>query len=94
MELLQRFLEMKDNSLRTEYKNSLGFNGFCHAFSNASSNCLPEKVHNYTGTGYICSTFLQCVFSNVPLKHLPERMHNHIGCICMTFLHCVFSDEF
>ena len=26
-----------------------------------------------------------CVFSNKPPNCLPERMHNHTGCICLTF---------
>ena len=36
--------------------------------------------------------FLHSVFSNVPSNCLPERMHNHTGCICLTFLHCVLSN--
>ena len=39
------------------------------------------------------SIFLHCVFSNVPSSCLPERMHNHTGCICLTFLHCGFSND-
>ena len=41
-----------------------------------------------------CSTFLHCVFSYVSSKCLPERMHNHTGCICLTFLHCVYSNVY
>ena len=43
-------------------------------------------------TGYICLTFLHCVFSNVSSNRLHEMMHNHIGCICSTLLHCVLSN--
>ena len=38
------------------------------------------------------TTFLHCVFSNVPSSPLPDRRHCHIGCIYLTFLHCVFSN--
>ena len=59
-------------------------------FSNVSSNCLHEKMHNRTGC--IFFTFLHCVFSNGPSKHLDQSMHSRIGCICLSFLHCVFSN--
>ena len=45
-------------------------------------------MHNHTG--YICLTFLHCVFLNVASHCLLEKMHSHIGCICLIFLHCVF----
>ena len=35
--------------------------------------------------------FLQGVFSNVPLNHLPELMHSRIGCTCAIFLQSAFS---
>ena len=66
--------------------------GFYHcAFSNVSSNYLPQRKHAHTG--YICLAFLHCVFSNVSSNGLPEKMHSHIGCICLAFLHCVFSND-
>ena len=65
---------------------------FHYEFSNISSNCLPEMMHNHTG--FICLTFLHCVFSNVSSNRLPLMMHNHIGCICLAFLQCVFSYVF
>ena len=58
--------------------------------SNASSSCLPERMHNRIGC--ICLTFLHCVFSNVTSNYLPEMMHIRTGCICLTFLHSAFSD--
>ena len=65
---------------------------FLHcAFSNVSSNFLPENRQSCIGC--ICWTFLHCAFSNVPSNCLHQRMHSHIGCICLTFLHCVFSNE-
>ena len=64
---------------------------FLHCvFSNVSSSCLRQWMHNHTGC--ICLTLLHCVFSNESSNCLPERMHNHTGCICLTFLHCVFSN--
>ena len=60
------------------------------AFSNESSNGLPERMDSHIC--YICSAFLHCVFSDVSSSCLPVRMHSHIGCICLPFLHCVFSD--
>ena len=63
---------------------------FLHcAFSNVSSNNLPERMRIHTGC--ICLTFLHCVFSNVFSKCLPEKRQNYTGCICLAFLHCVFS---
>ena len=32
------------------------------------------------------------VFWNVSSTCLPEKKHNHTGCICWTFLRCVFSN--
>ena len=81
---------------------------FPTAFSNVSSNDLPEKRHSHIGCiffstvcfqlspqipiGCICSTFLRSVFSNVSSNGLPEKRHSHIGYICLTFLHCAFSN--
>ena len=56
-------------------------------FSNVSSNCLPEMMHNRTGC--ICLSFLQCVFSNVSSNYRPERIQSHTA--CLSFLHYVFS---
>ena len=61
-----------------------------YAFSNVSSNCLNQRMHNFTG--FICSTFLHCAFSNESSNGLHEKRHSHIGCICLTFLHCAFSN--
>ena len=64
---------------------------FLHcAFSNCSSNRLPERKQSHTGC--ICLTFRHCAFSDVSSNGLCERMHNHIVCICLTFLHCVSSN--
>ena len=53
-------------------------------FSNVSSNCLAQRMHNHIGcTGVI---FLHCVFSNVSPNCLLQRMQNHTGCIYLTFL--------
>ena len=60
------------------------------AFSNVSSNLLPEKKHIHIGC--ICLTFLHCAFSHDPSKHLYERKQSYIGCICITFLHYVSSN--
>ena len=70
----------------------LQFFTFQHcAFSNASSNCWPEKMYSYIGC--ISLTVLHCAFSNESSKSLHDRMQSHIGCICLTFLQCVFSNE-
>jgi len=37
-----------------------------------------------------CLTFPRCGFSNVSSTCLPERKHNHIGCICLTSHHYAF----
>ena len=47
-------------------------------------------MHNHIG--YICATFLRCVFSSVSSSGLPVRMHNYIDCICLAFLHCALSN--
>ena len=60
------------------------------AFSNVSSNVLPEKRQSHIGC--ICLIFLHYASSNVSSNCLPEMMHNHTGCICLTFLHCDFSN--
>ena len=60
------------------------------AFSNVSSNGLPEMMQR--DTTCICLAFPHCVFSNVSLKRLFEKMQSHIGCICLTFLRCGFSN--
>ena len=42
---------------------------------------------------YITNSFkFHVVFSNGSSSCLPEKMHNHTGCICLVFLHCAFSD--
>ena len=55
-------------------------------FSNVSSNCLPQRMQNYTGG--ICRTFLHYGLSYVSSKNLDQ---SHTGCIFLTFLHCVFK---
>ena len=55
-------------------------------FSNAASNWL------HSPTGYICLTFIHCVFSNVSSSGLSEWMQNHTGFTCLLFLRCVFSN--
>ena len=55
-------------------------------FSNVSSNCLPQRMQNYTGG--ICWTFLHYGLSYVSSKNLDQ---SHTGCICFVFLHCGFS---
>ena len=59
--------------------------------------CLPkipfwEDAYLHSHTGFICLTFLHCVFSNASSNVLPERRHKPISCIYLTFLHCVFSN--
>ena len=66
------------------------FNFLHCAFSNVSSNGLPERMQSHIGC--ICLTFPHCVFSYVSSNGVHKRMHNHTGCICWTFLHCVFSN--
>ena len=79
-------------SLKWEETKShlLHFLGFHHcAFSNVSSNGLPERMHSHIG--YICLTFLHYVFLNVSANCLRERMQSHMGRspqICTVFL-CV-----
>ena len=63
---------------------------FSSVFLSAFSNCLPEKMHGYTL--YIGLIFLQCVLSNVSLKHLDQSMQSHTGCIRLAFVHYVFLD--
>ena len=60
--------------------------GHC-AFSNVSSNRLPERMQNHTGC--ICLTFFHCVFLNVSSNCLPKKMHSRIGYICLTFPCCL-----
>ena len=60
------------------------------AFSNVSSNCLPERMQSRTGR--ICLPFLPCVFSNVSSNCLPVRMQSHTGCTYLSFPHCAFSN--
>ena len=61
---------------------------FLHcAFSNVSSNGLPEKMQSHTGC--ICSTFLHCAFSNVSSTFLYKKMHSYIGCTCV--FRCVLN---
>ena len=55
-------------------------------FSNAASNWL------HSPTGYICLTFIHCVFSNVSSSGLSGWMQNHTGCTCLLFLRSVFSN--
>ena len=67
----------------------VAFFTFLHcAFSNVSSNRMPEKRHSRIGC--ICLTFPHCSLSNVSLYCPCVRMQSHTGCICLTFLHCVF----
>ena len=46
-----------------------------YAFSNGSSNVLPEMMRNHIGS--ICLTFLHCVFSNKSSKCLLDKKQNH-----------------
>ena len=56
---------------------------FLHCvYSNVSSNCLPEMMHNHTGC--ICWTFPHRVFSHEPSNCFCKRTHNCAGCICST----------
>ena len=60
------------------------FMPFLHcAFSNLSSNCLPERIHNHIGC--ICSAFPQYVLSNVDPKILDQSKQTHIGCFFLLF---------
>ena len=58
------------------------------AFSNVSSNGLPEIIHGYIGCA--CLIFLHCGFTNVSPNCLFERIHCHIACNCLTYLHSEF----
>ena len=63
---------------------------FLHcAFSNVSSNGLPERMHSHIGC--ISLTFLHCVFLNVSSMYVDQRRHNRIGSIVLPFPHCAFS---
>ena len=59
-------------------------------FSNVSSNCLPQRMHNHIGC--ICLTFHHYAFWNVSSTRLHEMMQSHTGCTCSTFLQCVFAN--
>ena len=64
---------------------------FLHsAFSNVSSNFLPENRHSHTG--YICLVFLHCALPDASSNGLPEKMQSYIGCICLTFPHYGLSN--
>ena len=63
---------------------------FHYAFSNVSSNDLPEMMQSHTAC--ICLAFPHCVLSNVSLKRLNKKKQNHIGCICLAFPPCAFSN--
>ena len=64
---------------------------FLHcAFSNVSSNRLPNKRHSHIGC--ICLTFPHCVLSNVASNCLHGRRNSHIGCIFLASLLCAFSN--
>ena len=52
---------------------------------------IVPNVHMSQCIGFICWTFLHCVFSNVSSNVVPEKRHSHIVCIGLTFLHCEFS---
>ena len=81
---------------QTAYKRMQSHTGyicliFLHCvFSNAPSNCLPEKMHSLIGC--ICLIFRHCVFSDVSTNHLHVKMHNYTDCICSTCLQCGFSN--
>ena len=53
-------------------------------FQMCPKNTCPRRCI-VTLVTYICLAFLQCVFSNVFSDHLPEKMHNRIGCIFWHF---------
>ena len=61
----------------------------CCVFSNVSSNCLSEWMHNHIGC--ICLSFLHCEFLNVSSNCPHHWMHNHTCCILLAFLRCAFS---
>ena len=68
---------------------------FLHrAFSNVSSNGLPEKRQSHIGC--ICLAFLHCVFSNGSSNGLYEKMHSDIDCIYLRssgFWHLLCWDQ-
>ena len=53
------------------------------AFSNVSSNGLPEKMQS--NTCCICSTFRRCALPNESSTCLYEKIHSCIACICLIF---------
>ena len=61
-------------------------------FSNVSSNCLPEQIHNHIGC--ICLTYHHYASWNVSSTRLHKMMQSHNGCTCSTFLQCVFSNVY
>ena len=64
---------------------------FLHrAFSNVSSDQLPQKMQSHVVCIYFI--FLHCAFSNVSSDHLPQKMQSLIVCIYFIFLHCAFSN--
>ena len=60
------------------------------AFSNMSSNCLPENRHIHIWMHSF--GFFQRVFLNGCSQHLHKKMRCRNDCICFTFLHCAFSN--
>ena len=60
------------------------------AFSNDSSNSVPEKRHNRIGC--ICLNFLHCAFSDVSSNCTSQKRLSHSGYICLAFLLCAFSN--
>ena len=61
---------------------------FPPAFSNVSSNDLPEKRHGHIG----CIFFSTVCFQMSPQIPICCRMHNRIRCTCLAFLHCAFAN--
>ena len=56
-----------------------------------SSQIACLRAYKITFVAFvICLTFPRCGFSNVSSNCLPQRMHNHIGCIYFTFHHYAF----
>ena len=51
---------------------------------------IIEQMQSYIG--YICLTFLQCVFSNVFVNCIAKSMYTDTGYICLTCLYYGFSN--
>ena len=64
---------------------------FVWFFSTVDFQMCPQTACLRGFIGCICLTFLRCVFSNVPSKHLPEKMHSHTALVAFVWLFSTMS---